>query len=175
MNRLKTGFQEKKIGIPEDAFVIGQVGRISKRKSPGIFIRAATKIKESISNAYFVLVGDGDMKDEILQYAEENGLTGSLKITGWVGNPPSYATTFDTAVLLSRWEGFGLVLPEYMLAQKPIVACESDAVPILIDNRVKTVCLYRLSRRRPFVMLLWNFIMILSLKHSLLKTGKSSI
>lgn len=83
-----------------------------------------------------MLVGDGDMKDEILQYAIENGIDDSLKITGWVENPLSYATVFDVAALLSRWEGFGLVLSEYMLAQKPIVACETDAIPTLIDNRV---------------------------------------
>ena len=134
--QLNNGISREKIGIPEDAFVIGQVGRISKQKSPDVFIRAAVKIKDAIPNAYFVLVGDGDMKDEILQYAKENGIDNSLKITGWVENPLSYATVFDVAALLSRWEGFGLVLPEYMLAQKPIVTCETDAIPTLIDNRV---------------------------------------
>ncbi len=134
--QLDNVLSREKIGIPEEAFVIGQVGRISEQKSPDVFIRAAVKIKDAIPNAYFVLVGNGDMKDEILQYAKENGIDNSLKITGWVENPLSYATVFDVAALLSRWEGFGLVLPEYMLAQKPIVACETDAIPTLIDNRV---------------------------------------
>lgn len=134
--QLNNGISREKIGIPEDAFVIGQVGRISKQKSPDVFVRAAVKIKGAIPNAYFVLVGNGEMKDEILQYAKENGLDDSLKITGWVENPLSYVTTFDAATLLSRWEGFGLVLPEYMLAQKPIVACETDAIPTLINNGV---------------------------------------
>lgn len=134
--QLNNGIPRKKIGIPDDAFVIGQIGRISKQKSPDVFIRAAAKIKDAIPNAYFMLVGDGDMKDGILQYAIENGIDDPLKITGWVENPLSYATVFDVAALLSRWEGFGLVLPEYMLAQKPIVACETDAIPTLIDNRV---------------------------------------
>lgn len=113
--QLNNGISREKIGIPEDAFVIGQVGRISKQKSPDVFVRAAVKIKGAIPNAYFVLVGNGEMKDEILQYAKENGLDDSLKITGWVENPLSYVTTFDAATLLSRWEGFGLVLPEYIV------------------------------------------------------------
>ena len=41
---------------------------------------------------------------------------------------------FDVACLLSRWEGFGLVLPEYMLAGKPIVASKVDAIPDIITS-----------------------------------------
>lgn len=39
---------------------------------------------------------------------------------------------FDIGLLLSRWEGFGLVIPEYMMAQVPIVASKIDAIPDLI-------------------------------------------
>lgn len=35
---------------------------------------------------------------------------------------------------LSRWEGFGLVLPEYMMACKPIVASRVDAIPNIIQD-----------------------------------------
>ena len=38
------------------------------------------------------------------------------------------------ACLLSRWEGFGLALPEYMMAGKPIVASRVDAIPNIIRN-----------------------------------------
>ena len=52
---------------------------------------------------------------EIRRYAEDNGFSDSLHITGWVDNPMSYVELFDVACLLSRWEGFGLALPEYMI------------------------------------------------------------
>ncbi|MEI3438574.1 MAG: glycosyltransferase family 4 protein, partial [Blautia sp.] len=41
---------------------------------------------------------------------------------------------FDVACLLSRWEGFGLALPEYMMAGKPIVASKVDAIPNIIQD-----------------------------------------
>ena len=55
-------------------------------------------------------------------------------ITGWVDNPLDFVNQFDVACLLSRWEGFGLAIPEYMLCEKPIVATRVDAIPYLIED-----------------------------------------
>ena len=41
---------------------------------------------------------------------------------------------FDVALLLSRWEGFGLAIVEYMAAEKNVVASRVDAIPTLIDD-----------------------------------------
>lgn len=57
-----------------------------------------------------------------------------MHITGWVNDPMSYVEFFDVACLLSRWEGFGLVLPENMMAEKPIVATSVDAIPNIVRN-----------------------------------------
>ena len=124
------------LGIPEDAFVIGTVGRLTEQKAPDIFMQAAKMIREMIPNAFFVMVGEGSLKEEILDYAEKNGLSDSLLITGWVDEPIPYIKLFDVALLLSRWEGFGLALPEYMLAERPIIATRVDAIPNIIDDGV---------------------------------------
>lgn len=122
------------LGIPEDAFVVGMVGRISRQKAPDVFIKAAKLIKKDIHLAHFIIVGNGEMENIVREYAVENGLNDCLHITGWVGNPMSYVELFDVACLLSRWEGFGLVLPEYMMAGKPIVATNVDAIPNIIKD-----------------------------------------
>ena len=127
------------LNIPEDAFVVGMVGRISPQKAPDVFVRMAKLVKDEVPNAHFVIVGSGNQEAEVRQYAEDNGFEDSLHITGWVNDPMSYVELFDIACLLSRWEGFGLVLPEYMMAEKPIVATCVDAIPILFETR-KTDC-----------------------------------
>ena len=120
--------------ISDNAYIIGMVGRISAQKAPDTFIRVASVIKKKIPQAYFIIVGDGDQRDEIEQMIENEGLNGEILITGWVDNPLTYANLFDQAVLLSRWEGFGLVLAEYMELEKPIVATNVDAIPDLITD-----------------------------------------
>ncbi|MGO3576121.1 MAG: glycosyltransferase [Lactobacillus helveticus] len=58
----------------------------------------------------------------------------SFLITDWVDKPTAYMKVMDVGCLLSRWEGFGLVLPECMACGVPIVATNVDAIP----NIVKT-------------------------------------
>ncbi|HIY00414.1 MAG TPA: glycosyltransferase family 4 protein [Candidatus Blautia faecipullorum] len=128
--------RREELGIPEDAFVVGMVGRISPQKAPDIFMEAAKKIKEKIPSAHFVIVGNGELEEQITEYAGNNGLGDVLHITGWVENPAAYVELFDVAVLLSRWEGFGLVLPEYMMAGKPVVASNVDAIPDVVQDGV---------------------------------------
>lgn len=121
-------------GIPEDAFVVGAAGRLAAQKAPDVFIRMAKQVREEIPHAWFLLVGGGEMEEEIRAYARKNGLADCLSITGWVKDPLPYIRLFDTALLLSRWEGFGLVLPEYMLCRKPVVAAASDGIRDIIRD-----------------------------------------
>lgn len=119
-------------GIPEDAFVVGMVGRISEQKAPDVFIKVAKQFKNHIPNSHFIIVGEGPDRKKIEEYARENSIP--LFITGWVDNASDYIELFDIALLLSRWEGFGLVIPEYMLAEKPVVATRVDAIPEIIKD-----------------------------------------
>lgn len=133
-NEVHGAVKRKDLNIPEDAFVVGMVGRISPQKAPDVFVKMAKHVKDEVPNAHFIIVGNGNQEDEIRKYAEDNDFSNSLHITGWVDNPMSYVELFDVACLLSRWEGFGLALPEYMMAGKPIVASKVDAIPNIIRN-----------------------------------------
>lgn len=126
--------KRKELNILEDAFVVGMVGRMSPQKAPDVFVKMAKLVKDKIPNAQFIIVGDGIQEEEVRKYANDNGFGDSLHITGWVDDPMSYVELFDVACLLSRWEGFGLVLPEYMMAGKPIVASRVDAIPNIIRD-----------------------------------------
>ena len=133
-NGVHGAVKRKDLNIPEDAFVVGMVGRMSPQKAPDIFVKMAKKVKDAVPNAHFIIVGNGNQEAEIRKYAGDNGFSDSLYITGWVDNPMSYVELFNVACLLSRWEGFGLALPEYMMAGKPIVATRVDAIPNIIKD-----------------------------------------
>ena len=124
--------KRSELDIAEDAFVVGMVGRLSAQKAPDVFIRAAEMIHKEIPNSAFIIVGDGEQREEIEEYSRVHGL--NLVVTGWTDKPYSYLKDFDVAMLLSRWEGFGLAIVEYMAAEKNVVATRADAIPSLIED-----------------------------------------
>ncbi len=124
----------KDIGIEDDAFVVGMIGRLSTQKAPDVFIRSAKLIHDQIPNSAFIIVGNGDEEDKVKTFAKKNGL--DLVVTGWTDEPYSYLKIFDVAMLLSRWEGFGLAVVEYMAAEKNVVATKIDAIPTLVEDGV---------------------------------------
>lgn len=131
--------EEISLPIPDDAFVVGMVGRICRQKAPDVFVRMAGEVQKKVDNTYYVIVGDviegaAEERKEIENLAKELGV--NLLITGWVNNPMAYMSRFDVGCLLSRWEGFGLAIPEYMLTGTPIVATKVDAIPYLINDGV---------------------------------------
>lgn len=128
----------EELGIPEEAFVIGTIGRLTTQKAPDVFVKMAAEIKKKIPSAFFLMVGDdigdGKFRGDTVSWIKAAGLEDSFYITGWVDDPIDYEDLFDVAVLLSRWEGFGLVLPEYMYREKPIVATKADAIPYVVGD-----------------------------------------
>lgn len=130
--------RREELGIPEGAFVVGTIGRLTTQKAPDIFVKMAVEVKKKIPSAFFIMVGDdigdGQFKGNTEKWIREAGLEKCFHISGWVNDPLDYEGLFDVAVLLSRWEGFGLVLPEYMYMEKPIVATKADAIPYVVDD-----------------------------------------
>ena len=127
-------YKRSQLGIPEKAPVVGMVGRLSKQKAPDVFLEMAKRVRAQYPNAHFVLVGGGEMIVELQNRIAQNRMQSCVHITEWTTEPLRYADMFDVAVLLSRWEGFGLVLPEYMLLQKPLVATNVDAIPTIVRD-----------------------------------------
>lgn len=121
------------LGIPEDAYVVGMVGRISPQKAPDVFVKMAKLVKDEIPNAHFVIVGSGNQEAEIRKYAEENKFADSLHITGWVDDPMSYVELFDVACLSMHIRAAFIIASEAIYSP----SAEYKRVPDKIINKAK--------------------------------------
>lgn len=124
----------KQYNIEDDAIVIGIVGRISEQKDPITSIKAAEQIIEYNQKVYFLFVGDGNLKEDVVQYAKEKKIDSNIIITGWVKEVKPYISMFDIAMLPSKWEGFGLAILEYMICKKPIIATKIGGIANILDK-----------------------------------------
>lgn len=123
------------IKFHKDDIIIGMIARISEQKSPITFVNIAEKISKKNKKCKFIMVGDGDQKEEIENIIKEKKLESQFFITGWVDDPYKYLSIFNIALLTSKWEGFGLVIPEYMAARKPVIASNVGGITnIIVDG-----------------------------------------
>ena len=118
------------LSIPEDSFIVGQVGRFNPVKNHLFTIHLFKDIIRKKENAHLVFVGTGNegelrlIKNEIAKY----DLVSHVHLMGLRKDATKIMSCFDTLVLPSLSESFSLVLIE---AQANNVRCvASDAVPM---------------------------------------------
>lgn len=103
----------KGFGLPEDAFVIGHVGRFEEPKNHRFLIDVFYELRKKNEKAYLVLVGDGSLKSEIEKKVADLKLTPYVKFAGLRKDVPILMmSVFNVFVFPSLWEGLGLVAVE---------------------------------------------------------------
>lgn len=122
-------YDEKKINIVA-------IGRLAYQKGFDILIDAFKKVIEVYPSAKLTILGDGDLKEELLTQIEENELHEYIEILGFKDNPYPYYKYADLYVLSSRWEGFPNTMLESLTCGTKIVAtkCKSGPQEILEAN-----------------------------------------
>ncbi len=113
-----------RLGVPEDAFVIGTVGRLSAQKAPLDLLRAFILHLEQVPNSRLVFVGDGPMREEVEHFVREAGLQSRVLQLGLRHDVPELLRAFDLFALSSHWEGLPRVFPQALAAGLPIVATD---------------------------------------------------
>ncbi len=100
------------LGIPEDGFRIGWVGRLSREKGPDLFLRAMGQLRDLPLQAS--IIGDGRERPALQRLAHELAIEHRITWHGVVPNAASFLPAFDLLVLSSRTEGTPIVLFEAM-------------------------------------------------------------
>ncbi|MBF0451329.1 MAG: glycosyltransferase family 4 protein [Candidatus Magnetomorum sp.] len=124
----------KQLMIPSDATVIGTVIRLSPQKAPLDFIEAAALLARQMDKMYFVIVGDGPLRDKVIHAAKEKNIYDRLIMTGLRRDIPELMNIFDIFVLSSLWEGLPRVIPQAMASGLPVVATAIDGSAEIINS-----------------------------------------
>lgn len=101
-------------------FVIGHVGRFTFAKNHEFLLDIFAQIHKTNENAVLLLVGDGELKEEINAKAEKLGLSEYVIQTGKTTEPEKYYHLMNVFVMPSRFEGLPLTVIE---AQVSGVGC----------------------------------------------------
>ncbi len=129
----------KTLDIPEDSKIIGMIAHFSSRKDHLMFLDVARELLIKVKNIYFILIGDGELKDKIKKRALGLGLSFHTKFLSSRGYLEGYdvadvLSIFDVSVLFSHYEGCSNVILESMASAKPVVANNVGGNAELVRN-----------------------------------------
>lgn len=102
----------EKLGISSMETVIGSVGRLENQKNHSLLIDIFKEYHCLNKNSKLLLVGDGSLKNKLVDKVKSIGLENSVVFTGNVDNPSFYYQVMDLFVLTSYYEGLPFVAIE---------------------------------------------------------------
>ena len=127
---------KQELGLPPASRVVGIVANLIPVKDHAGLIRSAPSILESVPDAYFMLVGDGPLKDELNHLSTELGVEDRIRFMGYRSDVGRLLGVMDVGVLCSRMEMFPMALLEMMAAEVPVVASRVGGIPELVEDGV---------------------------------------
>lgn len=138
------GELRRRLGLPEDARLIGLIGRFDPQKDHGTFFRAAKRIAAGCPNAHFVLCGMGITADNaaLASLSAEAGVADRTSMLGSRSDIADIVAALDVATSSSAYgEGFPNVLAEAMASGVPCVATDVGDSALILEETGVTVAI----------------------------------
>ncbi len=126
--------KRKELGIKDDELIVGTVARLDPDKGLHYLLEAAAHVAEAINDARFILVGDGELKQYLENYALKLGIADKVIFTGSRTDIAEFLSIMDVFVNSSIREGIPVSLLEAMAAEKPVVATKVGGIPEVIND-----------------------------------------
>jgi glycosyltransferase involved in cell wall biosynthesis len=125
------------------------VGRLVSVKGIDMMIQVHSKLEKEGCHFRWYLVGYGPDKEYYETLAKKNGLEGKFIFLGYKENPYPYIKAADIFTLFSKTEGFGLVVTEAKILERPIIVTDFDAAfeqiesgknGLIVENDLEAIC-----------------------------------
>lgn len=136
--RLSVQDAKRAVGIPPEAPVVGKVARLFPLKGHEQFLAASVAVLRMAPETWFLLVGDGPLREQLRSDARRLGIADRLVMVGRVPphKVPEYIQAMDVVVHTSLREGIARVLPQAGAVGKPVVTFDLDGAPEVVRDGV---------------------------------------
>ncbi len=114
----------KEVSTDINNVIIGAVGRLTKVKDHLTLIKAFERVKKINDNVVLIIIGGGELEQEMMEYIEKQGLEECVKLMGDRSDVYQLLGGIDVYAVSSISEGHSIALLEACAAALPIVATE---------------------------------------------------
>lgn len=129
------GFRARN-GIPEEAFVVGHLGRLAPEKNLGFLAKCVAEFMKVDDRSVFAVVGSGPSEQLIRDIFSKPGIDRRLVLCGVLENQPlaDALAAMDVFVFASKTETQGMVLTEAMAAGTPVIALDAPGAREVVQD-----------------------------------------
>ena len=124
----------KELGLPDNRFIIGTIGRLVEIKGHAVMIDAVAKLRKSHPNVMVAIIGGGEEEDNLRQQITAMGLEDIVCLLGSRPEAIKYVKAFDVFALPSFTEGLPLALLEGMSGGIPVIGSDIDTIKPYIEG-----------------------------------------
>jgi glycosyltransferase involved in cell wall biosynthesis len=128
-NPRTTAAHRARLGLPADARVVGSVFRLGRVKRPLLWLEAAAAVARRCSEAYFVIVGEGPLRDQMATAAAGLGIGDRLHMPGLSRDVAPWYDLMDVVLLTSEREGTSNTALEAQALGRPVVSPAVGGMP----------------------------------------------
>ncbi len=125
--------QRRAWDLPDEAFVIGIMARLSPVKNHVLLLRAMAQLN---SRFHLIIIGDGPSRPELEELARRLQIGSRVHFLGELVSPLNLHQFFDVSVLCSLSEGFPNSLIEAMAAARPVIATSVGGVTDVVADGI---------------------------------------
>jgi glycosyltransferase involved in cell wall biosynthesis len=128
---LEAAAARAELGVPDNSFSVGWVGRISPEKGLDVLVDAIPPLVDL--PVIVTVVGDGPERGPVERQAAERGIARRISWAGVISGAARLLRAFDVLVLSSRTEGTPMILLEAMHARVPVIVTAVGGVPDVVS------------------------------------------
>jgi glycosyltransferase involved in cell wall biosynthesis len=128
-----------RLGIARDEFLVGTLGMLEERKGHRYLIEAIATLNSKRGEASRIkcaIAGDGAMRKELANLAEELGIARDILFLGMVGDSRQLLVALDVFVFPSIKEGLGVALLEAMACGLPVIATRAGGIIEVVEDQL---------------------------------------
>jgi glycosyltransferase involved in cell wall biosynthesis len=123
-----------RLRLPQDAEVIGWVGRFSAQKDPEALVAVLSELLTRRHNAYAVLIGDGPEHDAVQAQLASEIAERRVRLMGVRDDVRALYPAFDVLLHTSRWEGHPRALREALAERVPVVTARVGGTSVVSSD-----------------------------------------
>lgn len=120
--------------FPPHSFVIGNIAALVPHKGQRFLVDAAALVVEQAPEARFVILGEGELRQDLEHQVRRLHLGQHLVLAGFQAEVLGLLKGFDLFVMSSVTEGLGSALLDAMAAERPIVATRAGGIPEVVTD-----------------------------------------